>query len=133
MFNAIIRFSLENKLIIGIGVIVLAILGVYSAGQIPLDAVPDITNNQVQIVTTAPTYAPEEVEQLITYPLEAGMTNIPKVMEVRSISRYGLSVITVVFEDAMELMLARQYVQEQLNVAQAELPPGVGVTAYGQL
>ncbi|MCB0640104.1 MAG: efflux RND transporter permease subunit, partial [Phaeodactylibacter sp.] len=125
MFNAIIRFSLENKLIIGIGVIVLAILGVYSAGQIPLDAVPDITNNQVQIVTTAPTYAPEEVEQLITYPLEAGMTNIPKVMEVRSISRYGLSVITVVFEDAMELMLARQYVQEQLNVAQAELPPGV--------
>jgi len=122
MFNSIIKFSLANKLIIGIGVLGLAVMGLFSATKIPLDAVPDITNNQVQIVTTAPTFAPQEVEQLITYPLEAGMTNIPNVVEVRSISRYGLSIITVVFEDDVELMLARQYVQEQLNVAKAELP-----------
>lgn len=125
MFKNIIRFSLENKLIITIGVIVMIIVGLFSASKIPLDAVPDITNNQVQIVTTAPTFAPQEVEQLITYPLESGMTNIPDVTEVRSISRYGLSVITIVFEDDVELMLARQYVQEQLNVAKAELPNGI--------
>lgn len=125
MFNTIIQFSLENKLLVGIGVLALVIMGLYSASQIPLDAVPDITNNQVQVVTTAPTFAPEEVEQLITYPLEAGMTNIPKVVEVRSISRYGLSVISVVFEDDVDLMLARQYVQEQLNMAKADLPAEV--------
>jgi len=125
MFNSIIQFSLENKLIVGIGVLALIVIGLFSASKIPLDAVPDITNNQVQIVTTAPTFAPEEVEQLITYPLESGMTNIPNVVEVRSISRYGLSVITVVFEETVNLMLARQYVQEQLNVAKAELPSSI--------
>ena len=125
MFKSIIRFSLDNKLIVAIGVLALIVVGLYSASKIPLDAVPDITNNQVQIVTTAPTFAPQEVEQLITYPLESGMTNIPDVTEVRSISRYGLSVITIVFKDDVELMLARQYVQEQLNVAKAELPDGI--------
>ncbi|MCI5081577.1 MAG: CusA/CzcA family heavy metal efflux RND transporter [Saprospiraceae bacterium] len=125
MFKSIISFSLKNKLVVGIGVLMLIILGSYSATQIPLDAVPDITNNQVQIVTTAPTFAPEEVEQLITYPLESGMTNIPNVIEVRSISRYGLSVITIVFEESVELMLARQYVQEQLQTATSDLPKGI--------
>lgn len=125
MFDSIIRFSLENKLVVLLGVAVMAVLGVYSATRIPLDAVPDITNNQVQIVSVAPTYAPEEVEQLITYPLEAVMTNIPDVLEVRSISRYGLSVITVVFEEFVEVLKSRQYVQEQLNVAAASLPTGV--------
>ncbi len=86
---------------------------------------PDITNNQVQIVSVAPTFAPEEVEQLVTYPLEASMTNIPDVVEVRSISRYGLSVITIVFEESVEVLRARQFVQEQLNVAAGELPGGV--------
>lgn len=125
MFDAIIRFSLENKLIVLLGVVALSILGVFSASQIPLDAVPDITNNQVQIVSVAPTFAPEEVEQLITYPLESSMTNIPDVVEVRSISRYGLSVITIVFEEDVEVLRARQFVQEQLNVASGELPSGV--------
>ncbi|WP_020567364.1 CusA/CzcA family heavy metal efflux RND transporter [Neolewinella persica] len=125
MFDAIIRFSLENKLIVLLGVLALGIIGVFSASQIPLDAVPDITNNQVQIVSVAPTFAPEEVEQLITYPLEASMTNIPDVVEVRSISRYGLSVITIVFEEDVEVLRARQYVQEQLNVAAGGLPSGV--------
>ena len=125
MFNQIIRFSLNNKLLIGLGVFGLIIAGLYAAQNIPLDAVPDITNNQVQIVSTAPTLAPEEVEQLITYPLEAAMTNIPDVIEVRSISRYGLSVITIVFKEPVEQMKARQYVQEQLNMASAGLPQGV--------
>ena len=125
MFDAIIRFSLENKLIVILGVVVLIVAGLYSASRIPLDAVPDITNNQVQVVSVAPTYAPEEVEQLITYPLEAVMTNIPDVVEVRSISRYGLSVITIVFEEQVEILKARQFVQEQLLTAGGELPAGV--------
>ncbi|MCP3927846.1 MAG: CusA/CzcA family heavy metal efflux RND transporter [Bacteroidetes bacterium] len=125
MFDKIIRFSLENKLLVILGVVILIIIGVFSASKIPLDAVPDITNNQVQIVSTAPTLAPQEMEQLITYPLEAAMTNIPGVVEVRSISRYGLSVITIVFEEDIPIMLARQYVQEQLNIAEAELPTGL--------
>jgi cobalt-zinc-cadmium resistance protein CzcA len=125
MFDKIIRFSLENKLLVILGVIFLVVIGVYSASKIPLDAVPDITNNQVQIVSTAPTLAPQEIEQLITYPLESAMTNIPGVVEVRSISRYGLSVITIVFEENIPLMLARQYVQEQLNIARPDLPTGL--------
>ncbi len=125
MFEAIIRFSLENKLIVILGVVALIVAGMYSASRIPLDAVPDITNNQVQIVSVAPTFAPEEVEQLITYPLEAAMTNLPDVVEVRSLSRYGLSVITIVFEESVEVLRARQYVQEQLLTAGGDVPPGV--------
>ncbi|MBT8219359.1 MAG: CusA/CzcA family heavy metal efflux RND transporter, partial [Bacteroidia bacterium] len=125
MFEKLIRLSLENKLFVLLGALILAIMGVFSATRIPLDAVPDITNNQVQIVSTSPTLAPQEVEQLITYPLESAMTNIPDVVEVRSISRYGLSVITIVFEDDVPVMLARQFVQEQLNVAKAALPEGL--------
>ena len=125
MFEKIIKFSLENKLLVLISILALILAGIYSAAKIPLDAVPDITNNQVQIVSTAPTLAPQEMEQLITYPLEAAMTNIPNVTEVRSISRYGLSVITIVFEESVPVMLARQYVQEQLNIAKAALPLGL--------
>ncbi len=125
MFDKIIQFSLENKLLVLLGALALGVVGVFSATQIPLDAVPDITNNQVQIVSTSPTLAPQEMEQLITYPIEAAMTNLPGVEEVRSISRYGLSVVTVVFEEDMDGMLARQYVQEQLNIAKGELPEGL--------
>jgi len=126
MFHKIIAFSLENKLLVLLGVLCLIVIGVYSANKIPLDAVPDITNNQVQIVTTSPTLAPQEIEQLVTYPIEAAMTNIPNVLEVRSISRYGLSVVTVVLAENVPIMLARQYVQEQLNVAKAGIPVGLG-------
>lgn len=108
-----------------LGVLAIIIVGVISASKIPLDAVPDITNNQVQIVSTSPTLAPQEVEQIITYPLESVMTNIPGVEEVRSISRYGLSVITVVFNDGVDIMQARQFVQEQLNLAKSGLPAGL--------
>ncbi|NJL74245.1 MAG: CusA/CzcA family heavy metal efflux RND transporter [Saprospiraceae bacterium] len=126
MFLKIIAFSLENKLLVLLGVLGLIVIGIYSANKIPLDAVPDITNNQVQIVTTSPTLAPQEIEQLVTYPIEAAMTNIPNVLEVRSISRYGLSVVTVVLAESVPVMLARQYVQEQLNVAKSSIPTGLG-------
>lgn len=125
MFKSIILFSLRNKLIVLLAVGGLIGAGIYSATQIPLDAVPDITNNQVQIVSTSPTLAPQEMEQLVTYPLEASMTNIPGVTEVRSISRYGLSVITVVFEEHVPVLEARQYVREQLLSAAADLPAGL--------
>lgn len=125
MIKNIILFSLRNKFLILLSVGGLIAGGIYSATQIPLDAVPDITNNQVQIVSTSPTLAPQEMEQLVTYPLEASMTNIPGVIEVRSISRYGLSVITVVFEEDIPIMQARQFVQEQLTIAAGDLPEGL--------
>ena len=100
MLDKIIQFSIKNKFIILLFTLVLIAFGSYSIKQLPLDALPDVTNNQVQIITTAPTLASQEVEQLITYPLEQSVKTIPKVIELRSISRFGLSVVTVVFKDA---------------------------------
>ncbi len=126
MIEAIIRFSVKHKLIIGLLVIGLIGAGVYSLRQLPIDAVPDITNNQVQIVTVSQSLAPQEVEQFITYPVEVAMANIPGVIEIRSISRFGLSVITVVFEDDVPMLDARQFVREQISVAESEIPAGLG-------
>ncbi|MEZ4981118.1 MAG: efflux RND transporter permease subunit [Saprospiraceae bacterium] len=94
--------------------------------KLPIDAVPDITNNQVQVVTVANSLAPQEVEQFITYPIEVSVSNIPNVTEIRSISRYGLSVITIVFEDKVPILEARQFVKEQLSLAAEEIPHGMG-------
>jgi len=126
MFQKIISFSVHNRGIVLLFIAFLVGAGIYSMRQLPLDAVPDITNNQVQIVTTSPSLAPEEVERFITYPLELAMGYIPDVVEVRSISKFGLSIITVVFEEDLDVMKARQYVQEQLNIAQEEIPQGMG-------
>lgn len=126
MFANIISFSVRNKFIVGIGVLGLIIAGIWSLRQIPIDAVPDITNNQVQVVTTSPTLAPQEVEQLITYPIEVSMANIPGVIEIRSISRFGLSVVTVVFEENIPILDARQYVKEQLSLASGDIPSSLG-------
>ncbi len=124
MFQKIIAYSVKNKLVVFLLVLLVIIGGVYSMRGIPLDAVPDITNNQVQVVTVSPTLAAEEVEQLITFPIEASISNLPGVIEIRSISRYGLSVITVVFDEDIPILDARQYVKEQLSVV--EIPPGLG-------
>ncbi len=124
MFQEIIAYSVRNKLIVFLLVLLIILGGLYSMRGIPLDAVPDITNNQVQVVTVSPTLAAEEVEQLITFPIEASISNLPGVQEIRSISRYGLSVITVVVESDMPMLDARQYVKEQLSVV--EIPPGLG-------
>ena len=99
MFDYIIRFSINNKPIIGFLVLFLIGFGLYSIKEIPIDAVPDITNNQVQVVTTSPSLSPQEVERFITYPLEVTMANITDVTEIRSVSRYGLSVVTIVFKE----------------------------------
>ena len=126
MFEKIIHVSVEQKFIVFLLVIAISIGGFYSLRQLPIDAVPDITNNQVQVVTVSPTLAPQEVEQLITFPIEISVANIPRVTEIRSISRYGLSVVTIVFEDGMSQLDARQFVQEQLNLATEEIPAGLG-------
>ncbi|HEY1200672.1 MAG TPA: efflux RND transporter permease subunit, partial [Niastella sp.] len=97
MLNKIISFSIKNKLVIGIFTLALIIWGIWSATKLPVDAVPDITNNQVQVITLTPTLAAQETEQLVTYPIEQSMANLPGLQEMRSISRFGLSVITVVF------------------------------------
>jgi len=104
----------------------MALFGVYAMLNIPIDAVPDITNNQVQVVTTSPSLAPQEVEQFITSPVEMAMANIPDVTEIRSISRFGLSVVTIVFNDRVPMLDARQFVREQLGIAEADIPSTIG-------
>ncbi len=127
MIDKIIHFSIHNKLIVALMVALLAAWGIYSATHLPLDAVPDITNNQVQLVTVSPALAPQEVERFITYPVEVAMANLPEVELVRSISRYGLSVVTIVFKEEMETMRARQLVGEKLALLQTELDPKLGL------
>ncbi|MEZ5055223.1 MAG: efflux RND transporter permease subunit [Chitinophagales bacterium] len=126
MLNNIIKFSIHNKLIIGIGTILLAIWGFWSASQLSIDALPDITNNQVQIITVCPTLAGQEVEQLITFPIEQSIANLPDIEETRSISRFGLSVITVVFKDKVDIYFARQLINERLIEAKENIPKGIG-------
>jgi cobalt-zinc-cadmium resistance protein CzcA len=126
MFESIIRFSIKNKPIVGFLVIFLIGFGIYSITDIPIDAVPDITNNQVQVVTSSPSLSPQEVEKFITYPLEVTMANIKDVVEIRSVSRYGLSVVTIVFKESIPVLDARQLVNEQLQMAKADIPESIG-------
>mgnify|MGYP006177858717 CR=1 FL=1 len=109
MLDKIIQFSIKNKFVILLFTLVLVAWGSYSIKQLPLDALPDVTNNQVQIITNAPTLASQEIEQLITYPLEQSLKTIPKVIELRSISRFGLSVVTVVFKDDAKSFDVRKF------------------------
>ncbi len=104
----------------------LIVWGVWSAGKLPVDAVPDITNNQVQIITLTPTLAAQETEQLVTYPIEQSLANLPDLEEMRSISRFGLSVITVVFHDDIDIYFARQLINEKLKEAEEKIPKGLG-------
>jgi cobalt-zinc-cadmium resistance protein CzcA len=125
MFDKIIKFSIENKLIIGVLTLALIILGTVSVINLPIDATPDITNNQVQIITQTPTLGAQEVEQFITTPIELAMANVPDVIERRSISRSGISVITIVFKDDADIYWARQQISQQLKEAQAFIPKGL--------
>lgn len=126
MLDKIILFSIKNKLVIGVMTLALIVWGIWSATKLPIDAVPDITNNQVQIITNAPTLASQEVEQFITYPIEQSIANLPDLEEVRSISRFGLSVITVVFSDDVDIYFARQLINERLQEAEDQIPKGLG-------
>ncbi len=126
MLNKIIHFSIKNKLIIAVFTLGLVIWGVWSANKLPIDAVPDITNNQVQIITITPTLASQEVEQFVTYPIEQSIANIPDIQEMRSISRFGLSNVTVVFHDDVNIYFARQLISEKLKEAEQKMPKGSG-------
>jgi cobalt-zinc-cadmium resistance protein CzcA len=126
MLDKIIAFSIKNKFIIGVMTLALIIWGGWSASKLPIDALPDITNNQVQIITVCPTLAGQEVEQLVTYPIEQSVANLPDLEELRSISRFGLSVITVVFDEKVDIYFARQLITEKLKEAQEKIPKGVG-------
>lgn len=122
MLRSIIAYSVGHKTIVFVGVIALVIAGVYATLHIPIDAVPDITNNQVQVITVSEGLPAEDVEKLVTFPVERLMSNLPEVIEVRSISRFGLSLVTVVFEERTPVLEARQLVGEQLSRAAAEIP-----------
>ena len=126
MINKIISFSIKNKFAIGILTLLLIIYGSYSLTQLPIDAVPDITNNQVQVITVSPTLAAQEVEQFVTAPIERSMASLPDRKEIRSISRFGLSLVTIVFDDKVNIYFARQLVNERLKEAEGEIPPGAG-------
>lgn len=126
MLDKIILFSIKNKLVIGLMTLLLVIWGVWSASKLPIDALPDITDNQVQIITRSPTLAAQEVEQYVTYPIEKSLANLPDILEMRSFSRFGLSVITVVFKDNVNIYFARQLIGEKLKQAEKEIPENMG-------
>lgn len=133
MLHAIIQFSIRNKLLIGLLMATLIVWGVYSVIRLPIDAVPDITNNQVQVITVAPAHAALDIERLVTFPIEQTMATIPGIIEMRSFSRFGLSVVTIVFSDATDVYWARQQVSERLADAEKQIPPDVGLPVLGPI
>lgn len=126
MLNKIIEFSIKNKLIIGLFIISLICYGSYEITKLPIDAVPDITDNQVQVITISPALGAPDVERLITFPIEQVCNNVPGLKEIRSFSRFGLSVVTIVFDEATDVYWARQQVAERLQRAQEQIPKGFG-------
>lgn len=133
MLNKIIEFSIGNKLIIGLFVIALVGYGVYETTKLPIDAVPDITNNQVQVITVAPSFGATDIERLVTFPIEQANNNINGLKEIRSFSRFGLSLVTIVFDDATDIYWARQQVSERLQKVQSIIPPGIGIPELGPI
>jgi len=131
MLQHIISFSIRNKLIIALGVLGLIIYGSYQLSRLPIDAVPDITNKQVQIITVAPSFAAVDIERLVTFPVEQACSNLAGLEEIRSFSRFGLSVVTVVFDDETDLMLSRQQIAERIASVSRDLPEGMGSPELG--
>ncbi|MES2027325.1 MAG: CusA/CzcA family heavy metal efflux RND transporter [Pseudomonadota bacterium] len=125
MFERLIRFAIEQRWLVMLAVAGMAALGIYNYQQLPIDAVPDITNVQVQINTSAPGYSPLETEQRITYPIETVMAGLPHLEQTRSLSRYGLSQITVIFKDGTDIYFARQMISERIQEARQNLPAGI--------
>jgi cobalt-zinc-cadmium resistance protein CzcA len=133
MLSKIIQFSIKNKLVILLGLFALIIGGVYSISKLPIDAVPDITNNQVLIITSVPSAGAPDVERLITVPIEQATRNIPGMIEQRSFSRFGLSLVTLVFNDDIDVYWARQQVSERLITVKSQMPEGMGIPELGPL
>ncbi|MCI0416435.1 efflux RND transporter permease subunit, partial [bacterium] len=125
MIHSLIEFALKQRALILIGTLLIAALGIYAYRSLPIDAFPDVTNIQVQVITEAPGRSPVEVEQFITYPVEVQMTGLPKLTELRSLSKFGLSMVTIVFEDNVDIYFARQLVLERLIEAKEKLPEGI--------
>jgi cobalt-zinc-cadmium resistance protein CzcA len=133
MLNKIIQFSIQNRLIVLLGLFALLVGGVYSISKLPIDAVPDITNNQVMIITSAPSAGAPDIERLITVPIEQATRNIPGIIEQRSFSRFGLSLVTIVFEDKIDIYWARNQVSERLISVKSQIPEAMGVPELGPL
>ena len=125
MFEKLIRFSIEQRWLVLLAALAMAALGVFSYQKLPIDAVPDITNVQVQINTQTPGYSPLETEQRVTYPIETVMAGLPNLEQTRSLSRYGLSQVTVIFKDGTDIYFARQLVNERIQEARDKLPGGI--------
>ncbi len=128
MFEKLIQFAINQRALVLLAALGVALAGMLSYQQLPIDAVPDITNVQVQINTEAPGYSPLEAEQRITYPIEIVMAGLPNLQQTRSLSRYGLSQVTVIFKEGTDIYFARQMVNERITQARDKLPPGVTPT-----
>jgi cobalt-zinc-cadmium resistance protein CzcA len=133
MLERIINFSIDNKLIVIFFTLTIAAFGIFAIIYIPVGAVPDITNNQVQVITTSVNLSTQEIEQFITAPVELEMANLPGVIEIRSISKFGLSVVTIVFNDNLGTYLPRQLIAEKIKSASANIPEGFGTPEMGPI
>jgi heavy metal efflux system protein len=133
MINGLIRFSAENRLIVLLLVALMAVGGSYSLINLPIDAVPDVTNVQVQVLTAAPSLAPLEIERQVTFPVETSMSGLPDVAEIRSVSKFGLSAVTIVFDDSVDTYFARQLVLERLAQAREQIPENIGAPEMGPI
>ena len=133
MLTRIVNFSIKNKLIVILFTLSIAAFGFYAILKIPIGAVPDITNNQVQVITTSTNLSTQEIEQFITAPVELEMANLPGVIEIRSISKFGLSVVTIVFEEGLGTYLPRQLIAEKIKSASANIPEGFGTPEMGPI
>lgn len=133
MLTRIIEFSVKNKLIISIMILGLILVGSYQVTKLPIDAVPDITNNQVQVITVAPSFGATDIERLVTFPIEQANSNISGLKEIRSFSRFGLSLVTIVFDDDVDVYWARQQVAERLQTVRTQIPAGIGNPELGPI
>lgn len=133
MINGLIRFSVENRLIVLLLVAIMSAAGAYSLINLPIDAVPDVTNVQVQVLTAAPSLAPLEIERQVTFPVETAMSGLPDVEEIRSVSKFGLSAVTIVFAESVDTYFARQLVLERLAQAREQIPESIGSPEMGPI
>ena len=133
MLNAVIEWSLRNRFFVLVGTALVAAMGAYAAVNLPIDAIPDLTNVQVQVITSAPALSPLEVESLLTFPVEAAMSGLPDVEEIRSASKFGISVVTIVFHEGTDILRARQLVSERIPRAQESIPPNYGTPMLGPI
>ena len=133
MLEKIIDFSIKNKLIVILFTLTIAAFGLFAIFKIPVGAVPDITNNQVQVITTSGNLSTQEIEQYITAPVEMEMANLPGVIEIRSVSKFGISLVTIVFDENLGTYLPRQLIAEKIKSAAAKIPEGFGEPEMGPI